>query len=106
MSSSILKRFLFGDSHVCIYEFKVHTYVVSVTHTVSTIMLNSTNVQLQHIDLVRQNIPGLVQFLAELCVEYNAHYDGFHNQLEPLSYEESENIVGLVNSAIHSIKNQ
>jgi hypothetical protein len=63
-------------------------------------MLNADNVYAQQLDLLRQNIPGLVKFIAELCVEHDAHYDGFHNQLYPLSDEESENVVDLVNAAI------
>ena len=104
MTTSITKRYSFGEDNKFFYEFKVHIYV-GESQTITTIMLNSTNMRQPQLDLVRQNIPGLVTFLSELCVEYNAHYDGYHNFLTPLSFKESDEVVDLVNAAIQSIKN-
>lgn len=105
MTHSIFKRFSFEDREddkSYFYEFRVHLYVTE-TQTIATIMLNATNIRPDKLDLVRKNIPDLVDFLANLCVEYNAQYDGFHNFLEPLSSEESDEIVDLVYSAISKI---
>ena len=98
MSSSVLKQYSFGPDGKYFFEFKVHTYV-GVVNTITTIMLNATNVRTPQVDLVRQNVQGLVEFLANLCIQYNANYDGYHNYLDPLSSEESDQIVVLVNAA-------
>ena len=101
MTTSIVKRYSFGEDNQYFYEFKVHVYV-SASQTIATIMLNAKNLKPSQLDLVRQNIPGLVTFLSELCVEHNAHYDGYHNVLYPLPFAESDAVVNLVNSAVHS----
>lgn len=98
MSNTIVKRFLFGENAQYFYEFHLHTVTMpgSSSPTV-TIMMTSSNVSNNPEHLIASYIPELIEFLAKLIVEYNANYDGFHNQLDPLSYEESDNIADKVN---------
>jgi len=85
MATPNIKRFTFGENSLY-YDFKVHTYVRPGSTTISTIMLVGTNVVIPSANLVPY-IPELVDFLATLCIEHNASYDSFHNDIEPYADE-------------------
>ena len=98
MSNIIVKRFLFGETDQYFYEFHLHTVIMPGSSSpIVTIMMTSNNVGNQPTHLVEPYVPSLIEFLAKLVVEYNANYDGFHNQLDPFSYEDSEIIADKVN---------
>jgi len=90
-------RFSFGDNYY--YEFNLHTYE---NHT--TIFMDSTNVRKMPTSTIDPYIPELIDFLAKLCVDNNANYDGYHSYLAPYSYSDSYRIADNVNAAIQSIK--
>jgi|LauGreDrversion4_2_1035121.scaffolds.fasta_scaffold149808_1 hypothetical protein len=107
MSNSTIKRYTFGPDDMYFYEFMVHSSVVpGGGKTIVTIMMSSTNVRNVSPSTIDQYIPGLIQFLANLCIEYNASYDAYHNYLVPYSHQDSSNIADNVNARIQNIKSQ
>ena len=85
MATSNIKRFTFGENNLY-YDFNVHSYTRPGSQPISTIMLVGTNLVIESSTL-QPYIPELVDFLATLCIEYNANYDNFHNDIEPYADE-------------------
>ena len=107
MSNLIIKEFAFGEANSLFYKFNVHVYQVpGSSNKITTIMLVSTNMMNREKELIDPHLQDLVQFLANLVIEYRASYDAFHNQLHPYSYEESEDIAEQVNAKAAGIYNQ
>ena len=100
-----IERYTFGDNNQYYYEFKFHRYSMpGGDGVITTVMLNSMNVSYEPTSLVDPYIPDFIQFMAKKCIEYDANYDGFHNQLEPYDFDESSDIADQVNVAIDQIK--
>jgi hypothetical protein len=93
-------RFSFGDNYY--YDFNLaHTFTQT---RITTVFMVSTNVRKMPTSTIDPHIPELIDYLAKLCVENDANYDGYHSYLVPYSYTESYNIADHVNAAIQSIK--
>lgn len=106
MTSPAIIRYTFGDENQYYYEFNFHSYSVPGSNNViTTVLMESTNAENVPQSLVDPYIPDFIQFMAKLCVERNASYDGFHNHLEPYSFDDSVEIADRVNDAIESILN-
>jgi hypothetical protein len=100
-----IERYTFGDENQYYYEFNFHKYFVPGSgNVITTIMMTSTNMRTEKTSLIDPYIPDFIQFMANKCVEYNASYDGFHNNLVPYSFDDSANIADKVNIAIEQIK--
>lgn len=105
MSCSILKEFSFGENNGYFYKFNIHIYQVPGSNNrISTIMVLSTNMMYLSKDLVDPYLPDMILFLANLVVEYQASFDAYHNQLDPYSYDESEDIAEQVNAKALEIR--
>ena len=91
MATSNIKRFTFGENNLY-YDFNVHTYTRPGSQPISTIMLVGTNLVIVS-NTLQPYIPELVDFLATLCIEYNANYDSFHNDIEPYADEIADAVI-------------
>lgn len=101
MAPSTIVRYDFGNEKQYYYEFIFHGYLVPGGNTtITTVMFSSTNIQEDAKLLVDPYIPDFIQFMAKKCIEYNASYDGFHNNLVPYSFNESEDISDKINIVI------
>jgi len=104
-TNSIIKKFSLGEEGVYYYIFNIHVYnVPGGNNVISTIMILSTNLMYVSKNIVDPYLQELIEFLAELVVEYNASYDAYHNTLDPYSYEESEYIAEQVNAKAIEIR--
>ena len=100
-----IERYTFGEEKQYYYEFNFHRYhVPGSDNVITTTMMVSTNINTEDTSLVDPYIPDFIQFIANKCVEYNASYDGFHNNLIPYSFDESATIADQVNIEIEKIK--
>ena len=107
MSSSITHRYTFGENGIYFYEFKLNVFAMSGTsNKITTLMMVSTNMRKRTTDMVDPYINDLIQYIAKLCIEYEANYDAFHNHLLPYSYNESVHIAEQVHAAILLHKSQ
>lgn len=105
MSNSIVIKYTLGEEDVYHYLFSIHIYQIPGSENkIATIVLLSTNTMYLDKSFVDQYLEDLILFLANLVIKYNANYDPLHNQLNPYSYEESENIAELVNNKANEIR--
>lgn len=95
------RQFLFGDKKQYKFEFIVNTttFPGSTTAITTIITMSTPNISKEQGE---PELSELVNFLSDLCIEYNANYDGFHNDLTPYSSDESGEIAKLVNDAVLS----
>jgi hypothetical protein len=111
MPGPIVKRYTFGNDNMYFYDFAIHTSVVPGGNPISTIMMSYTNVRNVPTSTIEEYIPGLVEFLANLCVEHgssydSASYDAYHNYLVPFSHQVSSNIADSVNALVQNMRSQ
>ena len=107
MTTTISKRFSFGENNAYFYNFNLHIYhVPGGTNVISTIVTASTNMMNQSKDVIDPHLQDLILFLANLVVEYNASYDSFQNPLDPYSFEECDAIADQVIYNAKEIKSQ
>ena len=103
---STIIKYTFGDEKQYYYEFNFNGYLIPGTDSViTTVLMISTNMGNKHTSLVDPYIPDFIQFMAKLCLEYNASYDGYHNYLVPYTFDDSINIAEQVNDCIELMKN-
>lgn len=99
-------RYEFGDTNQYWYEFTVVSLVVNPDLTHHTITIAGMNVGEISTDIIDPYLPGLIDFLAKLSLEYNTYFDSFHNYFFPYTYEKSASIVDQVNAAVSSLKSK
>ena len=105
MSDPIIKRYVFGEEGQYFYEFTLQIFVFpGGEQRIVTVMMTSTNLRNKSTTQIDPYIPGLIQFLANICFEYDANYDAYHNFLVPYSYEDSANIADKVNEAVQLLR--
>lgn len=80
------------------YEFEIIGYNMPNNRVVYTIMFSSSNI-ISVVDAERI-LPDVIQFLANLCVEYKTICDSYHCRIEPYDSDRIEEIVESINAVV------
>lgn len=89
---NLLKRYEFGEFY---YEFEIHSYTMPYGRVINTILMSSSNVSnTSDSDPI---LPNLIEFLANLCVEYETVCDSYHCRIPPYDSDKLEEIIDAIN---------